>query len=98
MYTLLFEQLCYFCLCSKTITQNYENVKDYLYNYLSKEFDMLQNFLNQNKVSFNFKEIYLGGGSPTYYKEEEFKYLIKKMRSLRFFKNWRFTIEVDPRR
>ena len=99
VHTPFCEQLCYFCLCSKTITQNYENVKDYLYNYLSKEFDMLQNFLNKNKVNFNFKEIYLGGGSPTYYKEEEFKYLIKKMRSLMdFSKIEDFTIEVDPRR
>ena len=32
VHTPFCEQLCYFCLCSKTITQNYENVKDYLYN------------------------------------------------------------------
>ena len=55
---------------------------------------MLQ-ILNQNKINFNFKEIYLGGGSPTYYKEEEFKYLIKKMRSLMDFQIEDFTIEVD---
>ena len=54
--------------------------------------------MNQNKVSFNFKEIYLGGGSPTYYKEEEFKYLIKNEIAYRFFKIGDFTIEVDPRR
>ena len=35
VHTPFCEQLCYFCLCSKTITQNYENVKDFLYNYLS---------------------------------------------------------------
>ena len=30
------EQLCWFCLCSKTITQDYKKVKDYL-KYLYKE-------------------------------------------------------------
>ena len=41
---------------------------------------MLQNFLNKNKVNFNYKEIYLGRGTPNYYKDEEIKYLIKNFR------------------
>ena len=99
VHTPFCEQLCYFCLCSKVITSNYDHVKNYLYNDLSREFDLLENFLNKNEVKFNFKEIYLGGGSPTYYKEEEFKYLIKRLRSIIDFKNiGDFTIEVDPRR
>ena len=99
VHTPFCEQLCYFCLCSKAITQNYDTVKDYLYNHLSKEFDMLESFLNENQIKLNFKEIYLGGGSPTYYKEEEFSYLIKRLKSLiDFSKLGDFTIEVDPRR
>ena len=74
VHTPFCEQLCYFCLCSKEITKNYDKVKDYLYNYLSKEFDLLEKHLNENNNKLNFKEIYLGGGSPTYYKEKEFKY------------------------
>ena len=74
-------------------------MKDYLYNHLSKEFDLLENFLNENNIKLNFKEIYLGGGSPTYYKEEEFKYLISRLKNLIDFSNiGDFTIEVDPRR
>ena len=76
VHTPFCEQLCYFCLCSKVITSNYDTVKDYLYNHLSKEFDLLEKFLNKNNIKLNFKEIYLGGGSPTYYKEEEFIYVI----------------------
>ena len=72
VHTPFCEQLCFFCLCSKEITQNYERVEHYLYNYLDKEFDMLESFLSKNKIQLNFKEIYLGGGSPTYYKEKEF--------------------------
>lgn len=99
VHTPFCEQLCYFCLCSKEITRDYEKVKDYLYKYLSKEFDLLEDFLNKNKIKLNYKEIYLGGGSPTYYHEEEFKYLIKRLKNLIDFDNLGdFTIEVDPRR
>jgi oxygen-independent coproporphyrinogen-3 oxidase len=99
VHTPFCEQLCYFCLCSKVITSDYENVKNYLYDDLSREFDLLENFLSKNRINFNFKEIYLGGGSPTYYKEEEFKYLIKRMKAIIDFKKiGDFTIEVDPRR
>lgn len=99
VHTPFCEQLCYFCLCSKEITQNYDKVKDYLYNYLSKEFDLLENHLNKNNIKFNFKEIYLGGGSPTYYKEKEFIYLIQRLKKIIDFKNLGdFTIEIDPRR
>jgi oxygen-independent coproporphyrinogen III oxidase len=99
VHTPFCEQLCNFCLCSKEITQNYDKVKSYLYDYLSKEFDMLEKHLAENKIHFNFKEIYLGGGSPTYYKQDEFKYLISRLRGLiDFSKLGDFTIEVDPRR
>ena len=82
VHTPFCEQLCNFCLCSKEITQNYDRVKDYLYNYLSKELDLLENFLLKNNVKFNYKEIYFGGGSPTYYKEKEFEYLINRLKKI----------------
>ena len=99
VHTPFCEQLCNFCLCSKEITRDYNRVKDYLYKYLSKEIDLLENHLIKNKINFNFKEIYFGGGSPTYYKDEEFKYLINRLKKFIDFKNLGdFTIEVDPRR
>ena len=99
VHTPFCEQLCNFCLCSKEITQNYDRVKDYLYNYLSKELDLLENFLLKNNVKFNYKEIYFGGGSPTYYKEKEFEYLINRLKKFIDFKNLGdFTVEIDPRR
>jgi oxygen-independent coproporphyrinogen-3 oxidase len=77
VHTPFCEQLCYFCLCSKEITQDYDKVKDYLYNYLFKEIDLLEAELIKNKIKLNVKELYFGGGSPTYYREEEFKNLLK---------------------
>ena len=99
VHTPFCEQLCNFCLCSKEITKDYGRVKDYLYNYLLKEIDLLEDHLNKNKINFNFKEIYFGGGSPTYYKDEEFKFLINRLKKfINFDKLGDFTIEVDPRR
>ncbi len=99
VHTPFCEQLCYFCLCSKQITQDYEKVKNYLYNYLFKEIDLLKNFIEKNKIKLNVNEIYFGGGSPTYYKEEEFKNLVNKLKELFDFKNVDdFSVEIDPRR
>ena len=99
IHTPFCEQLCYFCLCSKEITQDYEKVKEYLYNYLYKELDILFNFLEKKKIKLNVREIYFGGGSPTYYKNLEFENLTKKLKSYFNFNNigdW--TVEIDPRR
>lgn len=99
VHTPFCEQLCYFCLCSKEITQNYENVKKYLYDYLFKEMDMLFNLLEKNNLKLNVKEIYFGGGSPTYYKKEEFEKLTEKLKSsFDFSKVGDWTVEIDPRR
>ena len=99
VHTPFCEQLCNFCLCSKEITRDYDRVKDYLYNYLLKEIDLLEKFLTKNKINFNYKEIYFGGGSPTYYKEKEFKFLIDRLKKFINFDNiGDFTVETDPRR
>ena len=47
IHTPFCEQLCWFCLCSKEITQDYSKVKKYLYDYLFKEIDMLFDFLQK---------------------------------------------------
>ena len=99
VHTPFCEQLCYFCLCSKEITQDYEKVKEYLYNYLYKEMDVLFNFLEKKNIKLNVREIYFGGGSPTYYKNPEFEDLTKKLKNYFDFNNvgdW--TVEIDPRR
>ena len=92
------EQLCWFCTCSKFITNDYEKVKDYL-NYLYKEIDLLFNFLNEKNLKLNVGTVFFGGGSPTILNEEDLKKLVDKLKSLF---DWSkvdfFTIESDPRR
>ena len=99
VHTPFCEQLCYFCLCSKEITKDYQKVKDYLYEVLFKEIDMLIEVFNGIGKKPKFKEIYFGGGSPTYYKETEFRALKEKMKELIDFseiESW--TVEIEPRR
>ena len=99
VHTPFCEQLCYFCLCSKEITKDYQKVKDYLYNVLFKEIELLEALFNKVGKRPKFNEIYFGGGSPTYYKNEEFTALKNKMSTvLDFSKIKTWTIEVDPRR
>ena len=93
------EELCYFCLCSKEITRDYEKVKDYLYNYLVPEIRLLKEKFDSIGILPKFKEIYFGGGSPTYYREEDFKYLVEELAGLfdlKMIESW--TVEIDPRR
>ena len=51
------EQLCWFCTCSKFITNDYKNVKSYL-DYLYKEIDILFNFLSDNKIKLNVGTVF----------------------------------------
>jgi len=99
VHTPFCEELCYFCLCSKSITKDYGKVKSYLEDYLLKEISMLSCLIQSKGTRLNVKEIYLGGGSPTYYNEEDFVKLCNSLRSLVDFSSIEtFTIEVDPRR
>lgn len=92
------EQLCWFCICSKFITKDYERVKDYL-NYIYKEIDILFNFLNENNIKLNVGTVFFGGGSPTILNREDLKSLVDKLKGLFDWSNAvNFTVESDPRR
>ncbi len=92
------EQLCWFCTCSKFITKNYQNVKNYMID-LHREIDLLFNLLKENNLKLNVKTLYFGGGSPTILNKEDLKHLVDKLKSNFDFNNLNeFTIETDPRR
>ena len=92
------EQLCWFCTCSKTITKDYEKVRDYL-AYLNKELDLLFLFLEENKIKLNVGTVFFGGGSPTILNREDLKGLVDKLKGLfDWSKVENFTVESDPRR
>jgi oxygen-independent coproporphyrinogen III oxidase len=92
------EQLCWFCTCSKSITNEYEEVTGYL-KYLYKEIDLLFHFLDENKIKLNVHTVFFGGGSPTILNREDLKCLVDRLKGLfDFSKVVNFTIESDPRR
>lgn len=92
------QQLCYFCTCHMSITNDYNKVDSYM-NTLFQEIDLLIDFVNSNNIQLNIKEIHLGGGSPTFIAPKEFDILCEKLDQLGSIKNLNeFAIEVDPRR
>jgi len=89
---------CYFCTCRVEISLDYEDVKNYL-KVLCREIELFSEFFDKNAITPNFKEIHLGGGSPTYIYPKEFEELLGKLRSIADLKNLdEFSIEIDPRR
>lgn len=91
------QQLCWFCTCHMSITQNYEKIPAYL-KYLYREIDLLRDFLKVNDIRINFQEIHLGGGSPTFLNEEDFSVLVAKLATIADISNLaEFALEIDPR-
>ena len=89
---------CLFCTCHVEIELNYRVVKNYL-EYLYREIDLLKDFFNAHGVRPNFREVHLGGGSPTYPKPAEFDRLVEKISQVTDIPNLdEFAIEIDPRR
>lgn len=92
------EQLCWFCTCHMLITQEYEKVKHYL-GWLYREIDLLHVFFKKHSIRPNFREVHLGGGSPTFLEEREFDELIGKLQSIADLGRLdEFSIEIDPRK
>lgn len=88
---------CLFCTCETIITLNYEDIKKYL-QFLYREIKLFRLFFEEIGCIPNFKEIHLGGGSPTYLHEEEFDELMKNLRTIVDFDAIEeFAVEIDPR-
>jgi len=99
VHTPFCEELCYFCLCSKSITKDYSRVKSYLDDLLASEISLLAASVRNSGFKLNVKEIYFGGGSPTYYSENDFAELCARLADIVDFSRIEtFTVEVDPRR
>ncbi len=93
------EQLCTFCICHRQITSDKSIALKYMKESLFLEIDLMKSIAKETGKNFNFKEVYFGGGSPTFLNEEEFKILKEKLGEIVDFKNLnQFSIEIDPRR
>ena len=88
------DSLCYFCGCTTLITKNRRYVAEYL-EYLKKEIDLVAHRIaHRRKVV----QIHLGGGSPSYLKQEEIDELMLFLQErFRFAPIVEAGIEIDPR-
>jgi len=88
------ESLCFFCACNKIVTKNHERSAAYLH-YLFKEIDLHLPYLGKKP---QVSQLHLGGGSPTFFTDNELTQLMRKLReSFTLSPAGEFSIEVDPR-
>lgn len=92
------QKQCLFCTCHVLITSEYERVRAYM-EILYREIELYRCLFTAWGIQPNFKEIHLGGGSPTFINEEDFQEMVDHLGSIVDLKNLdEFSIEIDPRR
>jgi|LakWasMet52_LOW8_FD_contig_71_232915_length_1514_multi_9_in_0_out_0_1 oxygen-independent coproporphyrinogen-3 oxidase len=88
------ESLCFYCACNKIITKHHERSAEYL-SYLSKEIDL---HIQQMGAGQTISQLHLGGGSPTFFSDEELSELMAMIkRSFVLTPGGEYSIEIDPR-
>lgn len=88
------ESLCFYCACNKIITKRHQRGTEYL-RYLSREIDLHVEHLG---VGQTITQLHLGGGSPTFFTDDELSELMSMLRrSFVLAPDGEYSIEVDPR-
>ena len=88
------ESLCFFCACNKIVTKHHERSVEYL-RYLNREIDLHIDHLGAGQT---ISQLHLGGGSPTFFSDEELSELMAMLkRNFVFAASGEYSIEVDPR-
>jgi oxygen-independent coproporphyrinogen III oxidase len=88
------ESLCFFCACNKIVTKHHERSREYLH-YLKKEIRLHLLLLGEKNT---LSQLHLGGGSPTFFNDEELNELITHLKEhFKFTDDGEYAIEVDPR-
>jgi oxygen-independent coproporphyrinogen-3 oxidase len=88
------ESLCYYCACNKIITKHHEKAAQYLL-YLTREVELHTALIGTGQ---SVSQLHLGGGSPTFLKDDELRGLLAMLkRSFRFTPGGEYSIEIDPR-
>jgi oxygen-independent coproporphyrinogen-3 oxidase len=86
--------LCFFCACNKIVTKHHERSAEYL-RYLNREIDLHIEHLGAGQT---ISQLHLGGGSPTFFSDEELAELMSMLkRNFVFSPSGEYSIEVDPR-
>ncbi|MEO0974814.1 MAG: radical SAM protein, partial [Pseudomonadota bacterium] len=88
--------LCYYCGCTKVITRNADRAERYLVALLNEAAMHGAHYDERRAV----EQIHLGGGSPTFYSDDELARLLTHLRQCFSFappQELQCAIEVDPR-
>lgn len=88
--------LCYYCGCTKIITRNEDRAQRYL-DVIQKEAALHSPLYDRNR---EVEQVHLGGGSPTFYSDEQLAELMNTLRREFTFAppdKLQCSIEVDPR-
>jgi oxygen-independent coproporphyrinogen III oxidase len=90
------DTVCYYCACNKIVTRDRSKAITYL-EYLMQEADMQASLFNgMNRV----EQLHFGGGTPTYFSDEQMSALMEHLRSRFQFapdEEGEYSIEIDPR-
>ncbi len=88
------ESLCFYCACNKIVTKHHERAAEYL-EYLSREVDL---YVNKMGCGQTITQLHLGGGTPTFFSDDELDALIAMLRrNFKLAPSGEYSIEVDPR-
>lgn len=93
------ESLCFFCACNKIVTKHHERSAEYL-TYLRREIALHLEHLAPKDIykAQMISQLHLGGGSPTFFSDEELSELVAMLKeSFIFAEGGEYSIEVDPR-
>jgi oxygen-independent coproporphyrinogen-3 oxidase len=86
---------CRFCFCFAEVTRSREKMDEFL-GVLSQEVQLFRRLFDSLGVEPNFREIHLGGGSPSYLEIDQLKTLIEHLRPLVDVGSLdEFTLETD---
>ena len=90
------DTVCYYCACNKIVTKDRAKAVTY-FSYLKREIEMQGRlFAGMNQLG----QLHLGGGTPTYFNDEQMGELMAHLRHwFVFAPDWEgeYSIEVDPR-
>jgi oxygen-independent coproporphyrinogen-3 oxidase len=88
------ESVCYYCACNKVVTKQRDRAESYL-AALFTEIDLHVALLGRGQ---SLSQLHLGGGTPTYFTDDQLERLLLKLQSsFRFLPGGEYALEVDPR-
>ena len=89
------QTMCSFCGCNVVIRNQDDKFGDEYLEHLFKEIDLVAHYIGNEK---SVKQFHWGGGTPTYFSEEQIERLFNKVQEkFKIDLNSEIAIEIDPR-